>query len=80
MRIIEKYALRLIFRRAVRQRPGHSANTRTIFEELRAAWKEEFTEDNMFTQDAHLTELFCESRPAAMRFRRELANSDHAQS
>lgn len=59
---LQEHIFRLIVRGAMRQGPAHEGNTRHMFRIMREEWAREFTEDNRYTQEHHLNELFEESK------------------
>lgn len=63
MSILDRLLLQTIFKRLCRQ-GAHTECVTEAFALIRSAWAEEFTEDNLPTQKAHLRELFDASEGA----------------
>lgn len=72
---IEQWLLRHILAKQVLQGFDHDANIRALYLMIRDACDAEFTEDNQFTRDAHLRELFesTQCQPTDYRCRGEVA-------
>lgn len=54
----ERWFLRRIIKKQVRQGPYHIENIKDLYREIRVACEQEFYEDNLATQNSYLTEWF----------------------
>lgn len=55
---LERWFLKRLLRKEVRQGYDHFRNTIGLYEMIREAWYSEFTEDNAPTISSHLSECF----------------------
>ncbi|MDE4297143.1 hypothetical protein PXK56_18320 [Phaeobacter gallaeciensis] len=60
--VFRLWLIRKLMRPLFEQGPYHNQHAVSLFLEIRRAWGEVFTEDNLLTQNAHLTDLWHESR------------------
>lgn len=58
MTIFERWFLTRVFRKQVRQGYDHAQNITELYRMIRVAAEQEFTEDNLVTQNSYLTEWF----------------------
>ena len=67
---IEKFFLRVIFKKQVRQSASHAQQIAELYQMIHQAAREEFTEDNDVSLDAFLREVF-ESTQTCSNARKE---------
>lgn len=59
---MRRWTMKKCLSRLIRQGPQLEGDVIDLFRMIREQWADEFTEDNAYTQHAHLMEMFIASR------------------